>query len=316
MRALVTGGGGFVGLAICKALIERGDEAIAMDISISPELQRLSDQHLGLSVRPCDMTNGDDVTQIFEKDQPTVVIHCAAVVGVMMSLSNPANVFRINLEGTINLFEAMGRFDVKRMIHISSEENYGEFESDLITEDHPQYPLYSYGISKVAAEHLGRTYKLIHGLECINLRTSWVYGPDFPRKRVPCNLLEGAVSGEAVHVPFGAESKIDHTYIDDLVYGVIRALDCQNHLFDAYHIASGTCPSLNEIVKIIKELVPDADISVGDGIYKHDGKISIPRKGALDCTRARNAFGYVPQFDIKTGLTKYYEYLRVSQNQA
>ena len=193
------------------------------------------------------------------------------------------------------------------MVHISSEEIYGAFAAERIDEDHPQAPLYAYGVSKVAVEHLGRSYRATHGLECIDIRTSWVYGPDFPRDRVPVNLIRAAARGTPLHVPCGADSRIDHTFLDDAVAGVIGALDYESHPFDAYHIASGACPSLGEIADLARELAPGADISVGAGPYRHAGEIPMPRKGALDCTLAARTFGYAPRFDIARGIAATFE---------
>jgi len=315
VRVLVTGGGGFVGNGLCEALIARGDEAVAMTIEPCPLLEARARGNPGLSLVKADMTDAGAVEDVFAACKPDAVIHCAAIVGVMVSLANPAQVFRVNIEGSINIFEAMIRHGVRRMLHISSEEIYGTFQADSIDEDHPQYPLYAYGITKAAVEHLGRTYRLTHGLETINLRTSWVYGPDFPRDRVPINMIKAAARGQALHVPFGADSRIDHTYLDDIVAGVLAALDHADHPFDAYHISSGASPSLAEIADIIGGLVPGSRITVGPGVYRHNGEIEIPRKGALDCGRAREVFGYVPRFDIKAGLAAYLAHLWAADGQ-
>jgi UDP-glucose 4-epimerase len=196
----------------------------------------------------------------------------------------------------------MSLFGVKRVLHISSEETYGPFDSDFITEDHPQRPLHTYGITKLAVEHLGRTYGLTHGIECINLRTCWVYGPDFPRLRIPRTLIDAALGGRALYLPCGAAAAIDHTYIDDLVDGVIKALDHEEHPYDAYHIASGEAPTVAEMVSIVRDLVPGADLSVGQGPLLVNETFEVPRKGALDCSRAARVFGYVPCFNLRAGL--------------
>ena len=307
MRMLVTGGSGFLGVALVKALAARNDTAIAFDSAVTPALAAAARQSGNIVVRRGDITN---VCQVMKLDRPDAVIHCAAVVGVIASLGSPGNVIRVNLHGTVNLFEAMRLFDVTRVIHVSSEETYGAFQADIVTEDHPQNPIYAYGITKAAVEHLGRTYGLTHGLECINLRASWIYGPDFPRMRVPRDIIEAAVDGRPLHVPAGGDSRIDHTYVDDFVDGALRALDLAEHPFDAYHVASGVAPTLFEMVAYVNELVPGADVSIGPGAYKHAGRIEIPRKGALDCARARAVFGYVPRYDPKAGLAAYIDHYR------
>lgn len=300
---LITGAGGFVGHAIVVALLRRGDRVVALEAGDCGRLTAYADLEPGLSVVQADVCDADLVNRLFAMHEPRAVIHCAAVVGVLASLQSPRQLFRVNLEGSINLFEAMTEYATPRMIHISSEEIYGAFEAERIDEDHPQRPLHAYGISKAAVEHLGRSYRETHDVNCINIRTSWVYGPNFPRDRVPMNMIRAVARREPLLVPGGAEERIDHTYLDDLVSGVLGALDCLHHTHDAYHISSASSPSLAEIAGILAEIDPTAPpITVGSGPYRHSGTVTMPRKGALDCSRAAVAFGYKPKFDIRAGL--------------
>ncbi|MCO5160195.1 MAG: NAD(P)-dependent oxidoreductase [Mesorhizobium sp.] len=300
---LVTGAGGFVGRAIVEALLRRGDVVIAFEAGDCTWLEARAESEPGLAVVHGDICDAGLVDGLFDRQRPHAVIHCAAVVGVLASLKSPRELFRVNIEGSINLFEAMARAGTQRMIHISSEEIYGAFEADRIDENHPLRPLHGYGISKAAVEHLGRSYRATHGLDCINVRTSWVYGPHFPRDRVPINMIRAVARREPLYVPGGAADRIDHTYLDDVVAGVLGALDCPRHFHDAYHVSSASSPSLAEIASILAELDPTAPpITVGSGPYRHAGTVAMPRKGALDCTRAAEAFGYRPKFDIRAGL--------------
>lgn len=288
MRIFVTGGGGFLGSALCRKLAARGDTVIAFD-----------------TIFGGDITNPESISEAIRSHRPDAVIHCAAMVSVLSSLASPRDTIRVNIEGSLNLFEAMRQFKVHRVIHISSEETYGEFRAPVIDEDHPLNPQMPYGVTKVAVEHLGRCYRDMHGLEVINLRTSWVYGPGLPRDRVPKNLIDAALAGRALHIPSGADSAIDHTYVDDFVDGTLAALDCPKHRYDVYNLSSGMAPTLAEVVAAVKQIVPGADISVGPGVYCHGDRIPIPRKGALDLRRARETFGYAPKFDIRAGLQAY-----------
>lgn len=310
MRVLVTGGGGFVGSALVRALAAAGDTAIALDRRSPDELATAAESAPGIVPRQGDVGDLADLQQVLRAERPDAVVHCAAVVGVLDAESSPAQVFRINVEGSIALFEAMKREGPRRVIHIGSEEAYGDFQADVIDETHPLAPRNVYGISKAAVEQLGRVYRRSDGLECITLRTSWVYGPGLPRARVPRTLVEAALARRPLHLPHGGDSRIDQTYIDDLVAGTLLALRHPEHPHDCYHVASGRSPSLAEMVGWIEDCVPGAEISIGPGAYRHDGQTEIPRKGALDCTRARETFGYRPRFDLKSGLAAYVAALR------
>lgn len=300
---LITGAGGFVGRAVVAALIGRGDRVVAVEAGDCGPLDALAARSPALVVARADICDEEAMDALFAAHRPRAVIHCAAVVGVIASLEAPKRLFRVNIEGSINLFEAMARHGTPRMIHVSSEEIYGAFDADRIDEEHPQRPLHAYGISKAAVEHLGRSYRATHGIDCINIRTSWVYGPGFPRDRVPLSMIRAVARRQPLYVSGGATDRIDHTYLDDAVSGVLGALDCTNHLYDAYHVSSASSASLNDIAAILAALDPQAPpVTVGSGPYLHAGRVAMPRKGALDCRRALEAFGYRPRFDIRAGI--------------
>lgn len=310
MRALITGGGGFLGAEVAKALIARGDTAIALDTQLNA-LANVSDANL---VRvPGDITDMASIAQAVKLHKPDAVIHCAAIVGALASLGSPINVVRVNIEGSLNVFEAMRLGGIRRCIHISSEETYGPFRADRIDETHPLDPVLPYGICKVAVEQLGRSYRDLHGLEVINLRTSWVYGPGLPRERVPKTLVDAALAGRKLHLLSGADTKIDHTHIFDIVSGILKALDHPQHRYDAYNIASGQAPTIAEIIAIIRELVPDAQLSADSGPYRHGDRVEMVRKGALDVSRAAAELGWQPRYDIRTGLADYIATMRASR---
>lgn len=309
-RVLITGGGGFLGCAIAEALAARGDEVVAFDRAIGPALERLAGAHANIRTAIGEITEWPHVADLIARERPDKVVHAAAIVGVPASVGAPIATMRINVEGSLNLFEAMRLFGVRRVVHISSEEVYGPFDAPTIDEEHPCRPLMAYGISKAAVERLGRSYAELYDLECVNVRTCWVYGPDLPRPRVPKTLIDAALQGRALHLPAGGDFRVDHVFVEDTVQGVLLALDQPAHAFEVYNIATGQAPSLAEIVAIVRELVPGADLSVGPGAYRFDERIGPVQKGALDITRAREHLGYAPRYDIRAGLAVTIEALR------
>jgi UDP-glucose 4-epimerase len=310
MRVLVTGSSGFLGAAVVRALLARGDTAIGFDTQV-----RQGGSADGRFVQVTgDITDAKQVTQTLANHRPDAVIHCAAIVSVLSSLDSPVRIVRVNIEGSLNVFEAMRICNVRRCIHISSEEAYGAFRADRIDETHPLDPVMPYGICKAAVEQFGRTYRDLHGLEVINLRPSWVYGPGLPRDRIPKNLIDAALAGRKLHIPSGADSVIDHTYIDDVVAAILAALDHIGHRYDAYNVGSGAAASVAKLIEIVRELVPGAELSAGPGPYRHGDRIEIVRKGALDVSRAAAEFGWRPRFDIRSGLAAYVKSLRQQQS--
>ena len=310
MRVLVTGSSGFLGAATVRALTARGDTAIAFDTQPAAAGTRSDERVVRIAA---DVTDQASLTHAVLDHQAQAVIHCAAIVGVLSSVGNPAAVARVNIEGSINVFEAMRLGEVRRCIHISSEEVYGAFRAERIDETHPLDPVLPYGICKDSVERFGRSYRELHGLEIVNLRTSWVYGPGLPRDRIPRNLVEAALAGRALHIPSGAESAIDHTYVEDVVAAILKALDHPRHRFDAYNVSSGAAVTVSELIDVVRELVPGARLSVGPGSYRHGDRVEIVRKGALDVGRAAAEFGWRPRFDIRAGLAAYVTALRAQQ---
>jgi len=300
---LVTGACGWLGSAIVQALLDRGDSVVALDLIVSPPMVALSAREPRLTAVPVDLGEWHQVVRVFEQHRPDAVIHAAAIVGVVQAADIPLKALRVNVEGAVNLFEAMRLARVKRVVHVSTEETYGDFKSPVIDEDHPQKPTSIYGLTKLAAEHYGHVYSRDHGLECINVRTCWVYGPHLPRLRMPRTFIEAALRGEPYHQPDGGNLAVDQVYIADTVAGALLALDKPQHRFDAYNIATGTAPTLRDTAEAVNRAIPGARITVGDtGPYHHGGRVLTANKGALDIRRAQTELGYQPRYDIQKGI--------------
>jgi nucleoside-diphosphate-sugar epimerase len=313
-KILVTGGCGWLGAAIVRALLARGDAVVATDLAISPAIGALAAREPRLAAQAADMGEWHQVLRLFETHRPDAVIHTAAIVGVVQAADIPLKALRVNVEGSINLFEAMRLSGVKRVVHISTEETYGDFLAPVIDEDHPQKPVSVYGLTKLTTEHYGRVYSRDFGLECINVRTCWVYGPHLPRLRMPRTFVEAALRSEPFHQADGGNLAVDQVYIDDTVQGVLLALDKPHHRFDAYNVATGVAPTIRDTADAVNRAIPGARITVGDsGPYRHGGVVLSAVKGALDISRARRELGYEPRFDLQKGIEATIEATRAGQ---
>jgi nucleoside-diphosphate-sugar epimerase len=302
---LVTGGSGFIGAAVVEALASRGDRVVAFDLVETQRLKELRAAHPHVTFSAGELTEWPQLAQVFRHSRPQAVIHCAAIVGVVNSLASPIATMRVNVEGSLNVLAAMRLFDVCRLVNLSTEEVYGAFTADRIDESHPCRPSKPYGISKYAVEQLCRDDAATYGTSITHIRTCWVYGPGLPRPRVPKTLIDGALEGRPMHIPAGGDFRVDHVYIADVVQGIVKAVDKATTPQDVYHIASGQAPSLAEIVEIVRELVPGADIAIGPGHYAFADGVEPVRKGALDISRARRELNYSPRYDIRSGLEAY-----------
>ena len=302
-KILVTGGCGWLGAEIVRTLLGRGDAVVATDLAISPEIASLAASNPNCTAVAADLGEWHQVVNLFRVHRPEAVVHTAALVGVIQTAEIPIRTQRVNVEGALNLFEAMRIAGVKRVIHISTEETYGDFLAPAIDEEHPQKPVSVYGVTKLAVEHFGRVYSRDHGLECINVRTCWVYGPRLPRLRMPRTFVEAALRGEPYHLPEGGDLAVDQVYISDTVAGALLALDKPTHRFDSYNIATGQAPTIADVAEAVNRAVPGARISVGTAApYAHGGVVRSAKKGALDIRRAMAELGYRPQYDLQRGI--------------
>ena len=312
-RVLVTGGAGWLGATVGRRLAARGDQVVVLDNFQAGTPTNLEGVGSNVTLVAGDITDLSGLLVLIKEHRIQRIVHAAAIVSVISSLAAPSHVTRVNIEGTLNVLEAMRLFDVERTVHISSEETYGEFRYEPIDEEHPLAPTAPYGITKVASEHLGRFYRAQYKTDFINVRTSWVYGPGLPRIRIPRTLIEAALEKRPLHLPRGGDARIYHTYLEDCVDGILLALDHPSHPHDVYNIGSGQSWSTAEMVGILRELIPGADLAVGPGPHWFTDEMVAPKKGALDITRARTVLGYRPKYDLRQGLAANVEWYRRGQ---
>lgn len=303
-KILVTGANGWLGGEVVKTLLARGDAVVATDIATGPTLQALQLLHKErLVFNTADLCEWSEMLRVVSQHRPDAVVHAAAIVGVIQCANIPLKANRVNVEGSINLFEAMRLSGVKRVVHVSTEETYGDFMSPVIDEEHPQKPVSIYGTTKLAVEHFGRMYSRDYGLQCANVRRCWVYGPHLPRLRAPRTFVEAALRGEALHVGNGAELAVDQASIADTVGGILLSLDKEEHRNETYNVATGVAPTIADVAEAVNRAIPGARITVSSKErYKRAGVLLSARKGALDITRARSELGYEPKYKLHRGI--------------
>jgi UDP-glucose 4-epimerase len=169
---LITGGAGFLGAHIARALVERGERVVIYDNFFTGLPQNL--HGFGDRIK---LVNGDilDLSYLIRtvlKEKVNRIIHTAALVGYLVSIDKPALTARINIEGTINVLETSRIADINRIVDISSEEVYGHFQYEPADEDHPFSPTTPYPITKMAAERYDEFFRRFFGLDVLIIRTS------------------------------------------------------------------------------------------------------------------------------------------------
>ena len=232
MRALVTGGGGFIGSNLVDALVARGDEVTVVD-DLSTGKRHNLDVALGTDANlvELDIRDAPALAEQFERLAPEVVFHMAAQIDVRRSVADPALDSRVNVEGTINVLNAARAAGVKRVVNTSTGGAiYGEGQVIPAPEDHPVAPEAPYGLSKFCAEHYCALFTRLHGLSTVSLRYGNVYGPrqDPLGEAGVIAIFCGKLLDGGTPTIFGdGEQTRDYVFVADVVEANLRAAESE-----------------------------------------------------------------------------------------
>lgn len=233
MRILVTGAAGFIGSALSMRLLARGDEVLGIDdldayydVTLKQaRLDRLT-RHPGFSFVKLGIEDRPALGRAFAEFQPARVVNLAAQAGVRYSIENPYAYVESNLVGFINILEACRHGTVEHLVYASSSSVYGANRKlPFSVQDAVDHPVSLYAATKKANELMAHTYSHLYGLPTTGLRFFTVYGP-WGRPDMALFLFTRKIlAGEPIDVFNHGHHTRDFTYIDDIVEGVIRALD-------------------------------------------------------------------------------------------
>ena len=243
MKILLTGAAGFIGMTTALRLLARGDEVLGLDnlndyydVTLKENrLKRLS-PHAGFRFVKMDVADRQGMAQLFADEKFDRVIHLAAQAGVRYSLQNPHAYIDSNIVGFMNVLEACRHTQVQHLVYASSSSVYGGNTNMPFSEhDSVDHPVSLYAATKKANELMAHTYSHLYGLPTTGLRFFTVYGP-WGRPDMALFLFTKAIlDGRPIDVFNYGQMQRDFTFVDDIVEGVVRALDrvaCPNPAYD------------------------------------------------------------------------------------
>lgn len=292
---LVTGANGLIGYEIVDRLVRAGRRVVAVDRTIC-EVGALTETAFCLEIG--DTHKLHELAARYEID---AIVHCGGVSGPMLGRDNPAALFNINVGGTIDVAEvarqrtALGR--PCRLLFCSSLTVYGNQPEDNVTERHPLLTRQCYASSKVAGEAIVLSYGEEHAVDAIVLRIAGVYGP---RRRTSCVLrlmITNALQQRSTHLPYGNGFPRQWVHVDDVVSGMLLALDVQSPSTRIFNLSAGENPTIDEAATIIREAIPSAEITLDPGADPEDITL-----GLLSIDAARRELGYAPTVSLKDGI--------------
>jgi len=293
LKAVVTGGAGFIGSHVARKYIKEGINVVVIDDLSAGDVKNVPDQAKFVKL---DITEKDEIKDFFREEDPDIVNHHAAHNDSMTSLENPQEDAEINVIGSINILEAARASNVEKIIYASSGGlSYGEPNQIPTTEDHEMKPSYPYGISKHSVEHYLDLYKDLHGLDFTVLRYASVYGPG-ANGGVIKNFLE-AVSGQKKPIIFGkGEQTRDFIHVKDIARANYLAIDNGKGYYNI-----GTCTETT--VNKLWEIVADVTSSDKKPEYKERWLGDIDRC-RLDCSKAEKEMDWKPKIGLKEGIRR------------
>jgi len=233
MKVLVTGTAGFIGSHVALQLLERGDEVIGFDslndyYDVNLKKARLARfmAHPGYTHIHADLADRAAVESAFATHKPQRVINLAAQAGVRYAAENPHIYVASNITGFLHILEGCRQHDVEHLVFASTSSVYGANTAMPFSEHQPtEHPLTLYAASKKANEQMAHSYAHLYGIPCTGLRFFTVYGP-WGRPDMALFLFTKAIlAGEPIKVFNHGKHKRSFTYVDDIVEGVVRALD-------------------------------------------------------------------------------------------
>ena len=314
MRALVTGGAGFIGSHLVEALLDRGDEVAVVDDLSTGKRENLSGALArGADLHEIDIREGARLRDTIAAARPDIVFHLAAQMDVRKSIEDPAWDAGINVVGTINVLEASRLAGVSRVVNTSTGGAiYGEVDVMPTPESVPPRPMSAYGQSKFAAEGYVSLYQRLYGLSGVSLRLGNVYGPrqdPHGEAGVIAIFCGKLIAGERPRIFGDGRQTRDYAYVGDIVAAnLAAAAHPEGH--GAYNVGTGVESSVLEVVAALREAG-----GIGEGEFEPEfapARSGELQRSSLDVTRARAELGFSAETDLVSGLRSTLEWARAA----
>lgn len=312
MKILVTGGAGFIGSSVSDRLLARGDEVVCLDNFdefYNPKIKRRNIEGALKSPKfrlvEGDIRDMELLKKLFAEEKFDMLFHPAARAGVRPSIKDPLLYEDVNIRGTMNLLEMAKEHKLKGFIFASSSSVYGKNEKVPFSEsDNVDFPISPYAATKKACELICYTYHSLFKMNITCLRFFTVYGPR-QRPEMAIHMFTRHIDqGKPVPMFGDGTSRRDYTYIDDIVDGVIKAIDC-NAPYDIFNLGESQTTELRELIGLIgKNLGKEPVI---EQYPDQPGDVPITY---ADVTKAKKVLGYAPQTKAAEGVRKFVEWYK------
>ena len=296
---LVTGGAGFIGSEFVRQVVAKGYTPIVVDkLTYAGDLERLKEVEGKYIFYKEDICDKVKIKNIFKKEKLELVVNFAAETHVDRSIQDASPFIETNIKGVQTLLDVSSEFKIKRMVHISTDEVYGEIKKGDFYEDSLLQPNSPYAASKAGADLLIKSYIRTHKVPVIIVRASNNYGPwQYPEKLIPVVNYK-AIKNQKVPVYAKGLNRREWLYVSDCAEGILRVLE-KGKIGEIYNIGSGIEKKNIEVVKKILKLLskPQTLISFVKDRPGHDFRYS------LDFSKIKR-IGWCPKVGFDEGISK------------
>ena len=299
MKTLVTGGGGFIGSNLVRALLERGDDVRVLDNYSTGNRANLADIAADVEVVEGELRSYERVHAATRGVE--VVFHQGALPSVPRSVQDPLTTAAVNTEGTLNVLLAARDESVRRVVFASSSSVYGNSDELPRVETQNPDPISPYGVSKLAAERYCVSFSRVYPLETVALRYFNVFGPNQdPSSQyaaVVPRFITAVGDGRAVPIYGDGEQKRDFTYVANVVEANLLAADAERVSGTIVNVATGRATSVHELADTIGSIL-------GTTVERelHPARTGDIRDSYADVTRARELLGWEARIGLEEGL--------------
>lgn len=294
---LVTGGAGFIGSEFVRQISLRSYEVVVVDkITYAGDSKRLKDTEGRYKFYKVDICNKAGIDEIFKKENPQIVVHFAAATHVDRSIIDASSFMHTNVKGTQNLLDVSREHKIRKFIHISTDEVYGEIKKGEFTEESPLKPNSPYAASKAAADLLIRAYIRTYNFPAIIIRPCNNYGPwQYPEKFIPV-IIYKALKNEKIPVYGKGKNIREWLYVSDCARGILKVME-KGKIGEVYNLGSSKKEvNLKLVKKILKVLAkPESLIKFVSDRPGHDWRYSLDSSKII-------RLGWKPNTDFEAGI--------------
>jgi UDP-glucose 4-epimerase len=313
MNVMVIGGMGSIGSFVTRLLVESQLHPCVFsrhkDISLLKDVNESS-----YTFTQGDVTDILSVIRAVGDRNTERIIYLAAAA--YDSQSNPAGALKINVEGLLNVLEAARLFNIRRVVFASAKRALGPISGEYgyptykpVSEEYVPRPLHVYDVTKFTAERLGFNYARNYKMDFVAVRFSQTYGPgrlhffqEQFSKDLNCKMIENAMLGKSLRIPWGGDEKNDLIYTKDVARGLVKLCLAENLGHHLFHLGTGIGSTLDDFARAIRTIFPEARYKIGPRLVRA-GRANY--QSVFDISLIRKEISFEPVYSLEAGIKDY-----------